>query len=79
MILENYSHTLCLLVTDWRDDMKLSFGGDFNNFLSIKHGLINLNYCFEVTEITESYTYTILFKMSVANLFCLYKQILASG
>ena len=44
--------------------MKLSFGGDFNNFLSIKHGLINLNYCFEVIEITESYTYTILLSVS---------------
>ena len=46
-------------------------------FLSIKYGLINLNYCFEVTEITESYTYTILFKISVANLFCLYIKIIS--
>lgn len=51
----------------------------FTTFLSFKRGLINLNYCFEVTEITESDIYTILFKMLVANLLCLYKQILASG
>lgn len=51
----------------------------FTTFLSIKHGLINLNYCFEIIEITESDTYTILFKMLIVNLFCLYKQILASG
>ena len=49
--------------------MKLSFGGDFNNFLSIKHGLINLNYCFEVIEITESYTCTILFKCQLFTCF----------